>query len=389
MISEIVATHLARIDGLGPIGMVVWIGAGTATEAGLAACLASSARRILLVEPDPALARDLTRKTADEKRLTLVACAIAADAGQQPLNIFNMAVLSSLRAPTTGLRELFPGLRLTGTPPVATQTMVGLLDAFDPLPDGQAVLIIDQPGEESVILDQLQSCGRIRDFSHILLRAGAETLYEGATPGPDLARALKQKDWQLQAEDSSDPDFPVYALSINIAAREVSRLSEQLREAENRLADLARQRDAAQAKAEALVVEREAALAKAETLTKERDAARTKTGVSPTSADAGQTRFEKMEERLLQVQNDLSVTLRLHTQARNDLADLQNRYASLHGEKKAQDDLLPRLAISLSAAAEVLGEDAAEASAARTGSKPAAKGQTGSGRARKSVKSNG
>ena len=110
------STIAAALSGA-DIGVIVHIGAGRCSE--LDQYLASSAKQIHLIEPNPALARELRSTSARDGRVTVHEMAIAASAGGGTLNVFNLTRLSSLRLPKD-IKELFPGLRMVSQLDVRT-----------------------------------------------------------------------------------------------------------------------------------------------------------------------------------------------------------------------------------------------------------------------------
>ncbi|MFP4421490.1 MAG: hypothetical protein ACLFRG_13195, partial [Desulfococcaceae bacterium] len=87
---------------------ILHLGAGRCSE--FAKYEASAARRIILVEANPEVARYLRETHADDERVEVVERAVSDFTGHGELRVFNVKEFSSLREPT-GLRELYPGLR--------------------------------------------------------------------------------------------------------------------------------------------------------------------------------------------------------------------------------------------------------------------------------------
>ena len=326
--------HLSRINSTAKIATVTYLGAGKGGPAVLEACLASGARHILLTEPDPAQARDITRRGNKDSRLILRQSAISGQTGQQPFYTFNMHALSSLRKPT-GLKEVFPGLREIGSSLVETMTMTEVLDSLPLEQQGLHILAIDCPGEEGEIIAQLLQNPKFSAVSHIFLNAMAEVSYAGAEIAPVILETLYKDGWGLVAQDDQDPDFPIYLLHLDPLTRKVS--------------DLQKEIAAQKAKNSALVNDKGAAA--------DRDI---------------------LQNQLVSAQNNLSVALQLQTLRTIDLNDLQTRYADLLTAKDNQDALLRGLLESLRATAKYL--DTSEKKAANpsratpsTRKKPAAR----------------
>ena len=289
---------------------VIHLGAGLCRE--LDHWRTSGARRIVLVEPNPELLPELLRRIRTSDPVAILPVAISAQAGREALRLFNFAMLSSLRAPT-GLYQILPGLSQVGRVMIETITVEQLLDDLDLTAEGEHWLVIDTPGEEATILDQLQQSDRLHHFARIFLSAGIESLYEGAKSAPELLSQLQALGFEPAAlADTTDTDWSRHHLRVDRMALECKRLK----------AELADHRKMA------------------EHLTAELKAAKEQT-------TKHQTQLEK-------AQADLSLALRLQMLRENDLKELQTRYGEVLTIKDEQQDLLTQLHHRLSRAAEYL-----------------------------------
>ncbi|PIE06363.1 MAG: hypothetical protein CSA74_12925, partial [Rhodobacterales bacterium] len=137
------------------LGTVVHVGAGCGD--GLEDTLSLPAKRVVLVEPNPACLPPLQRIAQTNGRVTLLDVAVSAQDSPPetaPLHVWNTTALASLRD-ATGLRRLFPGLREVTTPTVRLMSVPALLAHCAPKAEDANLLILDAPGETGAIIEQL------------------------------------------------------------------------------------------------------------------------------------------------------------------------------------------------------------------------------------------
>ena len=219
-----------QLRNTSPPDLLLHLGAGTCQE--LDHWLKTGARRIVLVEPNPELLPGLRDQTENHDAVEIVAVAISGQAGRGALRLFNFALLSSMREPT-GLYEILPGLRQIGRAMVETVTVEQLLDDLDLNPEGDHWLVIDTPGEEAAIIQQLETSERLHQFSRIVLAAGAEELYQGAETAQALIERLQSAGYKpVGRPNDRDGDWPCYHLALNRLALEYRQAVESLEQAE-------------------------------------------------------------------------------------------------------------------------------------------------------------
>lgn len=220
---------------------IVHLGAGLCQE--LEHWRASGAERIVLVEPNPELLPELKRRAGEDTAVEIVPVAIAAGAGREALRLFNFPMLSSLREPS-GLHQILPGLSQIGRTMVETRTIEQLLAELGLPAEGEHWLVIDTPGEEAIILDQLEQAERLHDFNRIFLTAGIEPLYQNAQSAASLTQRLQQQGFYVAGRpDASDGDWPRHHLALNRLALENRQLRHALEKATRRAEKLAAKRD--------------------------------------------------------------------------------------------------------------------------------------------------
>lgn len=194
---------------------IIHIGAGQGEE--LPAYLETDAKRILLVEPNPKLAEQLRRRTTNDERVQVLELAITDDLALNQLNEYNLPEAASLYQPS-GLRQIFPGLRVTAQHAVATETPEQLLEQY-PLVGDTNLLVIQAPGAESAIVNTLDIANKLGPISHIRLTLPTEAYYEGSHRADDTLQALTRRGYDTEHFNTENPDWPEYHLECNPLAR--------------------------------------------------------------------------------------------------------------------------------------------------------------------------
>jgi len=395
----------------GQIGTILHIGAGHCAE--LPTYLGTGAGQIHLVEPAPEALAVLEPQAAQSPRITLHPCAVGDAAGTAPLHLYNLADLSSLR-PATGLADLFPGLRLIGTPDVATRPLEAILEALPGAGPGQDVLAIDAPGEEASIVQALLTTDAARRFSWVFVTVGVRPLYRDGGTVDQVTALLVAAGYVVSATGGDDPDRPCLAFQLDRRTLELEAAHRDLAARDASLTTTAKERDDLKAALEQARAQTEAAKATQTTTAKERDdlkaaleqaraqteakaeqlelaraALETQTRDSTATAgqmsekiatleaqlaariaerntlasekeavakdrDAQASRAKDSEAASIRQEQNLTRALRLHEVAQADLRDLQGRFAELNRQKQQQTDLLRKLTARLQEAAQYL-----------------------------------
>jgi FkbM family methyltransferase len=218
-----------QLETLRQPAAIVHIGAGSGAE--LADWQRSGAQRIVLVEPDPEKAADLRRRASGVAAVEVVEAAVATEGGRGQIRLFNFPQLNSLRE-ATGLYRSMPGLQQTGHADVEVLTAEQLLDSIGIAGQAHNWLVIEAPGEEAALLDQLQRAERLHFFAHLFLTAGRESLYEGAQSAQDLREVLESNGFDAAGKpDDADADWTRIHFVLDRRALECKRLETQLAEA--------------------------------------------------------------------------------------------------------------------------------------------------------------
>jgi len=211
-----------QIAGLPAPEVILHIGAGACAE--LPHWQRAGAQRIILVEPNPELLPELQQTEQQHARVEIIPAAVATESGRRALKLFNFPLLNSLREPT-GLHEILPGLAEIGQVTVDVLTPEKLVETTDLQSENINWLVIDTPGEEAAVINALEQHRLFNYFDRIIIKGGAESLYDGAAPAGQLTRQLEKLGYDIEgAEDTTDRDWPRYHLRLNQSAIECRRL---------------------------------------------------------------------------------------------------------------------------------------------------------------------
>lgn len=368
----------------GPWGTVLVVGAGSGAQLPLLRRLEPT--RMLLCEAHPEQARRLAA-TIDPASGEELIEGVVMDHEQShaTLHLCGHPAFASLRAPTR-LLDLLPNLRPSGEHRVAALSLRAIVADRGIDPAARNLLVVDAPGQ----LAALRDLHGLRGFTDILVKAGVDALYEGDASAPELHGALADAGFDAVA---TDPEA-IYPFAVHAFRRNDARLALESARRDH-AAELARQAEAhatalaAQArereveKAEALdaleaelqrvrgqVAEGQARLAELdgqgkhleqeklqlvrdlEQRTSERDGAATRSVEDRKQLERLKERLNHIDNQLVGTRDAMALAVRLQTLRENDLEDMRQRYAVLHGAHQAQRALLAKLSKRLVAANE-------------------------------------
>ncbi|HBS81997.1 hypothetical protein [Halomonas sp. 3D7M] len=225
------------------MSMILHIGAGQASE--LPQWRKSGATRIVLVEPNPMLAHQLRHKAAGDATLTIVEAAVTPSSANTQLYEYNLPEANSLR-PATGLKRLFPGLKTTATHSVATLTPTQLLADYGPAQGERAQLVLQTPGEEGAILNELIETGQLNQFQQLHLYANPEPYYQGSIAAKDILQQLAEAGFDITDVDQQDPDWPHWQLTRHPLKDQLLSLQEETAALKQQLQERQQQLEASQ-----------------------------------------------------------------------------------------------------------------------------------------------
>ncbi|WP_344964703.1 hypothetical protein [Oceanisphaera sediminis] len=224
---------------------IIHIGAGLGTK--LSDYLATGAQHIVLVEPLPKLVQQLRLKASqiDTEKATaeihILEAAITSELEQKQLIEFNLTHISSLR-PETGLRQLYPDLKVNAYHSVSLITPNDLIQNYAPHEGQQALLIVDAPGETALIVQALINSDQLKLFGQLSISVPIEPLYQNNSPAQQLLTQLEKYGYESCAEDYSDPNWPVLTLiysplKVRLQAK-LQKKHRQLGEQQNKISQL-------------------------------------------------------------------------------------------------------------------------------------------------------
>ena len=333
---------------------IVHLGAGLCRE--LPHYIRSRAERIVLIEPNPEMLPELQKQAAAHSNVELLPVAVAAEPGRRALRLYNYPDLSSLRRPT-GLIELLPGLQQTGQAIVNVIAAHTLPEQLGLKNDKNNWLVIDTPGEEVAIINNLEQHKQLSQFDRIIIRAGAESLYEGTPACEQLILQLENLGYYIEgAEDTSDRDWPHYHLRLNpkaIECRRLRRESEALSEQNAKLEEQLQQLTEQLQKQEALALER------AEKLEAIRQQAQQQQQELRTALESKQKSCTQLQSKVSELSSRLQTDSEKFDQEREELIKQLNQEKAAR-EKAVQDaqNHLKRLAQSQQQIQRMQSEDA-------------------------------
>ena len=218
---------------------LVHLGAGRCRE--LSDYLAWAPARMVLVEPESVSAAVLRGATAALDHVEVLQVAVSGSKGLACLNVFNLADLNSLRTPT-GLLRLYPGLRQLRQPQVQTLPLGDLLAPLALRADQANLLVIDAPGEELRIVEDLIDLQTLHSFKNLVLHCGLQELYEGAASAEQVLERLESQGYEiLEQGGEGDAGRPRWHLGRNDLGLENHYLIKQKREQEPPIQHLEKQ----------------------------------------------------------------------------------------------------------------------------------------------------
>ena len=357
-----------RTDGR--FALVIHIGCGDA--AGY--LWQDRADSVILVEPDPLRAQAIRAWLEDGGSGTLVEAAVADRRGEGAFRRTSFGDMNSLRAPA-GAIDLFPGLQSLESVPVKLIQPRDLLSERDlETMQGRIGLVVEAPSEVLVVLADLDDAGILEQFDDIIIRVAETPLHDGGadrshieawlsetmhrvfwetnSDDPDIRYALVEPDWKARNKRDERRIFELENIASDLrqsyasASEEAQTNYAALEKAQQDRATLKEEVEsvkAALSKASEEAQTNYAALEKAQqdraTLTEEVEGV--KAALSKASEEARDA--HRLRAQLEALRDDNSLSLRIQRIAQADLADLQERYASLAGEKRKLDDFLDEL----------------------------------------------
>ena len=214
--------------GQGGSWQVVHLGAGACRE--LPTYEATGFAKLVLVETDPLRFRQLVERTAGDSRITVIEALVAATAGPVTFYRYNLPDAGSMRHPT-GLKTLFPGLRVVAEERRDAVGVADLLDGLNLCEDRPLKIIVDLPGEEASVLHALAQAKWLPRLDVVDVFTGALPLYEGSESATGLTAWMADRGFDLvETSASEDPDRPRLSFRRNPVVLRLRLLETQVAE---------------------------------------------------------------------------------------------------------------------------------------------------------------
>lgn len=206
------------------IDVIIHVGAGRCEE--LDTYLSSSAKRIILVEPRMALAAELRQRSAKDSRVQVLEAAVTNDPKYNKLNEYNVPGADSLYLPS-GLKTLFPGLRLLAQHSVSPMTVQEVLDRCA-LTGEKNALILQAPGLEASMIESFVETGAINNLCYISVACLEQPLYDVSSDPGKVLKLLQHEGFDLVHSEGSAPGWATCSLHRNALKKKLVTLTAQL-----------------------------------------------------------------------------------------------------------------------------------------------------------------
>ncbi len=227
---ELIAAQCGR-----PLRTVVHVGAGDADQLHGYASLEPT--RVVLVEGDPDVAAELSRRAAAWPWAQVQACALAPEAGPRQWHRYNIA---SLNGPleAAGLAAFYPRLKALAQVSVPGTLLADVLAplqlARDPKGAATNVLVLDVPGQEIALLDSIDDSA-LQAFDHVIVRGCRLAYAPGSNSAQEAFASLQRRFFRATSAIDADATlWPTAAFALDhaaLAANQARQRSEELRQA--------------------------------------------------------------------------------------------------------------------------------------------------------------
>ncbi|AYA62995.1 hypothetical protein [Alteromonas sp. RKMC-009] len=222
---------------------LVWLGVGYNADL---SCIADETQ-VVLVDANPSALKTLEKqsvaKSGIKENLTFAPVCLAPRAGETEFYHYNLSEYSAL-SELTGLRKLFPGIKLKTTQTLTT-TPIAEFIRNQTLNNKNNTLRIDIIDQCLPLLRALAQDGLLSIFNHLELQTSTESMYQNAATTSDIVQFLSQQGYELRTQDNSDPDLPKLGFTVNPLWQTLQGTQQQLLEEKKK----AEQKEAEQAKA--------------------------------------------------------------------------------------------------------------------------------------------
>ena len=169
----------------------------------------TSIRKFILVEADPEVFQDLQDSLIGQDNMECVEAFVHSGEGRAR---FYRYTFSFANGPFSvgRLAEIYPRLLTKGTMDLPVISPHILLEKLQLSPEGSHLLILDLPGQESLLLGADEGC-LVKAFDTILFRGCKEPLAEGSQVANSAIPLLNEAGFSLAASDlETDGNWPSF-----------------------------------------------------------------------------------------------------------------------------------------------------------------------------------
>ncbi|WP_214000006.1 hypothetical protein [Arsukibacterium sp.] len=189
---------------------LVWLGCGESVSQA-----ALSAKRIILVEARKSAVDKLNQRFGPSNNVQLQQACIAATATNSDFFHYSVPEFSAL-SQLSGLKQLFPGIRLERIEQVSTTAIDDYIVSLGLEDSKQHKLVIDIIDQGLTLLEVLTSSQLLNKFSQLEIQSSTQPLYQGAVDVSAICSFLAWQGYDLISQDNTDPDLPRLCFKLNV-----------------------------------------------------------------------------------------------------------------------------------------------------------------------------
>ncbi|MEP2651489.1 MAG: hypothetical protein ABJH06_05775 [Paraglaciecola sp.] len=203
--------------------VLIWLGAGQVETPRINF---DKFETVLLVEARLEQVEKLRKQFSKDDNVKILHVAISDTAQKSDFNRYSLGEFSAFSS-ATGLKELYPGLKLQEREEVNTQAITDVLNDYIVQP-ASITLVLDILDINHLILESLFSIKFWQNINKLYLPIPELSLYENASTAPELLSLLQSQGFELTTTDCLDPDMPIAEMHRNPMWSELELVKEQL-----------------------------------------------------------------------------------------------------------------------------------------------------------------
>ncbi|WP_133468406.1 hypothetical protein [Paraglaciecola marina] len=203
--------------------VLIWLGAGRVETPNINF---DKFETVLLVEARLEQVAKLRKQYSKDSKVKIVHGAVSDLAQNSGFNRYSLEEYSAFSV-ATGLKELFPGLKVEEREEVNTQAIADVLNDYIAQP-ASITLVLDILDINHLILESLISVESWQNINTLYLPIPEISFYENAQPASELLSLLQSQGFGLSTIDSLDPDIPVAEMHRNPMWSELELVKKQL-----------------------------------------------------------------------------------------------------------------------------------------------------------------